>query len=116
MVTVPPAESIVKLPELVSISLSAVTPNCTFPAVEPVEEMSPVNVPVVPDTAPEKVPATPTTVLVNVPVVPETAPVNAPVVPVTAPAANVPPHVRTPLPSVINAWFAAPSSLGKVNV
>ena len=34
-VTVPPAESIVRFPVEVSISPSAVTPNCTFPAVAP---------------------------------------------------------------------------------
>ena len=93
-VTVPPAESIVRFPELVSISLSAVIPTCTFPAVFPVE----------------------VTLLENVPVVPATAPEKVPVVPETAPAANVPPHVRFPLPSVINAWFAVPSSLGNVKV
>ena len=61
MVTVPPAESIVRFPELVSISLSAVTPTFTFPAVAPVVETSPENVPVVPETAPENLPFPPTT-------------------------------------------------------
>ena len=51
IVTVPPAESIVKFPELVSISLSAVIPTCTFPAVFPVEVTLPENVPVVALTA-----------------------------------------------------------------
>ena len=46
-VTVPPAESIVRFPELVSISLSAVIPTCTFPAVFPVEVTLPENAPVV---------------------------------------------------------------------
>ena len=34
-VTVPPAESSVKLPDVVSISLSPVIPNCTLPAKTP---------------------------------------------------------------------------------
>ena len=39
--TVPPAESIVKLPDVVSISLSPVIPTWIFPAITPVDEMSP---------------------------------------------------------------------------
>jgi hypothetical protein len=105
-VIVPPAESKTKFPETVSISLSAVTPTRT-----PSVIVIPVNVAAVPSTAAENVPVVPATTPVNVPVVPETAPEKVPVVP-----ANAPPQVRTPLPFVINAWFAAPSSLGKVNV
>ena len=62
MVTVPPAESIVRFPELVSISLSAVIPTCTFPAVFPVEVTLPENAPVVAEIAPENVPVVPETV------------------------------------------------------
>ena len=89
MVTVPPAESIVKLPELVSISLSAVIPTCTFPAVFPVEV-----------TLPEKAP-----------VVPEIAPENVQVVPFT-----VADQASTPLPFVVNILLASPSLTGNVNV